>query len=576
MNDYRPRGQYTPVTPADADAWRECGAWQNRTLRSLLTDAACSHPDRVAVIGYQYGGSAVRRTYAELDRDSHQAAEALAHLGAGPGDVVALMVPNRYEYLVFAYAIAEIGAVYTGIPVAYGKRQALAIVAQSKAKVLVGTRSWHGVDHLALARSIRAASGSVEHLIILGDGGSSADSGDSGHSGHSGDRADGLRDGEMRWPSPTRMPARTFDPPDPGEICYLGFTSGTTGTPKGAMHSHDTLLYTAAALAEHIGPSTFGSPMVQLVASPLGHHTGFAWGILFTALLRGTAVLVDRWEPPWAAEIVRAERVTAFFGAPTFLQDLLRTDLADAADTPLTCVVVAGSTIPRTLPDKAARALGAYIAPAWGMTECGILTAATPREPDAIRLTDGSPFAGSSVRVVDGQRRDLPAGVTGDLLMKGPGVTLGYYDRPADTREAFPDGLWLKTGDTASLNAHGWLSIHGRTKDIIIRGGENIPVTEVETLLFDHPDVLNAALVGYPDERLGERACAVLVLRPGAALDLSGLRAWLLDAGLSRHYLPERLEVLPELPTTQSGKIQKFRLRALVAAGSEPAERVAR
>jgi cyclohexanecarboxylate-CoA ligase len=203
------------------------------------------------------------------------------------------------------------------------------------------------------------------------------------------------------------------------------------------------------------------------------------------------------------------------------------------------------------------------------MTECGILTSCTPDEPDDILLTDGSATAESAVRVVDANLRDLPRGTTGDLLIKGPGVTLGYYNRPDATKEAFATGLWLGTGDTASLDEHGWLSIRGRTKDMIIRGGENIPVTEVETLIIDHPDVLNAVLVGYPDERLGERACAVLTLRAGATLELPDLCSYLLAAGLSTHYLPERLLLLDELPTTQSGKIQKFRLRQLAACAEE-------
>jgi cyclohexanecarboxylate-CoA ligase len=170
------------------------------------------------------------------------------------------------------------------------------------------------------------------------------------------------------------------------------------------------------------------------------------------------------------------------------------------------------------------------------------------------------------VRVVDGDGNDVPPDVTGELLMRGPGVVLGYYDRPDATDEAFLPGLWFRTGDTASLDEHGRLSLRGRSKDLVIRGGENIPVTDVETLLFDHPDVRDAAVVGYPDERLGERVCAVVVPRPGARLDLDGICAHLLAHGLTKHYLPERLVLLDALPTTQSGKIQKFRLRELVAA----------
>jgi cyclohexanecarboxylate-CoA ligase len=198
------------------------------------------------------------------------------------------------------------------------------------------------------------------------------------------------------------------------------------------------------------------------------------------------------------------------------------------------------------------------------MTECSIIMSCTPDEPAAIQQTDGSVFAGSEVRIVDEHGDDVATGVTGDLLIRGPAVFYGYYDRPDATREAFVPERWFRTGDRASIDEHGWVSLRGRSKDIIIRGGENIPVTDVESLIFDHPDVVNAAVVGMADERLGERICAVVVVKDGRTeLTLEALSEYLLSKGLSRHYLPERVINLPELPMTPSGKIQKFRLREM-------------
>lgn len=543
-------GQHTSLTDAEADAYRAQGWWQNRTVRSVLADAAARHPDRLALVGHRTGAPVVRWTYRDFDAEAHHAASALASLGVDRGDAVALMLPNWVEYAALLFGINEAGAVYAGIPVSYGERQAAAILRRSKAKVLVIPRSWRSTDHLALSRSLRAELPHLETVVVIGD-----------------DTAD-LRDGEVAWSSLAGVEPREFDPPDPGAICYLGFTSGTTGEPKGAMHTHDTLLYDAKALADHIGPDAFGDPMVQLVASPVGHHTGWVWGVLFTVYLAGTGVHVDRWDPDWGVRVIREEGITTFFGAPTFLQDMMRTDLAGDPDCPLRCLVIAGSSVPRTLPARAGEAFGAYIAPAWGMTECGITISCTPAEPTAIQATDGSVVAGSAARVVDEQGRDVPPGVVGELLMQSPGMVLGYYDRPDATDESFLPGRWFRTGDTASLDENGWVSLRGRSKDIIIRGGENIPVTDVETLLFDHPDVLNAAVVGYPDERLGERAAAVLVLRDGATLDLPALCEHLLAQGLSKHYLPERLVLLDALPVTQSGKIQKFKLREMIATAT--------
>jgi cyclohexanecarboxylate-CoA ligase len=540
-------GQATPLTEADAAAYRADGFWAGRTIRSELTDAAKEVPDREAVVGYRTGGDPVRWTYRTLDEQAHHAATVLDHLGVGQGDAVALMLPNWVEYAALVFGINEIGGIYAGIPVAYGDNQALAILRRSKAKVVVIPRAWRSNTHLDVIRRLRAELPHLEHVVVIDDDGSD------------------LGEGEHLWSSFADLETKSFPEPDPGRVCYLGFTSGTTGEPKGAMHTHDTLMYSTRAIAEHLGRATYGEPMVQLVASPAGHNTGFQWGIVFTVHLRGTGIHVDRWDPAWGVDVIRKEGITCFFGAPTFLQDMMRTDLAGDPDCPLTCLVIAGSNVPRNLPAQASEALGAYIAPAWGLTECGIMSSATPLEDDAVTRTDGSIFAGSEVKVVDDHGAVVPAGTVGHLLMKGPGVVLGYYDRPDATEESFTDGLWFKTGDNASVDEHGWVSLHGRSKDIIIRGGENIPVTDVESVIYDHPDVVSAAVVGYPDERLGERACAIVTLKPGRDLELPDLCEFLVDHGLSKHYLPERLIVMAEMPTTQSGKIQKFKLREMVS-----------
>jgi cyclohexanecarboxylate-CoA ligase len=459
------------------------------------------------------------------------------------------MLPNWIEYATLIFGINELGAIYAGIPVTYGERQAAAILRSSKAKVLVIPRRWRSGEHLQLSRLLRAELPTLEQVLVLDEDGSD------------------LGEGEHLWSSFANIPRREFTPGDPSEICYFGFTSGTTGEPKGAMHTHESLIYSTHQLAEHVGRSTFGEPMIQLVASPTGHHTGFIWGVLFTVYIAGTGVHVDRWDPAWGVDIIRNEKVTAFFGAPTFLQDMMRTDLAGDPECPLRCVVVAGSSVPRNLPAQASHAFGAYIAPAWGMTECSIIVSCTPSASAGILRTDGSVFEGSEARVVDGLGADMPTGVTGELLVRGPALFVGYYERPDATMSSFLSGGWFRTGDTAAVDEHGWLLLRGRTKDIIIRGGENIPVTEIETVLFDHPDILNAAVVGVHDERLGERACAVVVPKPGVKLDLTQLCEFLTAQGLSKHYLPERLVLLEELPVTQSGKIQKFKLREMVSSG---------
>lgn len=537
-----------PLTAEQAAAYRASGAWAGTTIRALLTEAAAAHPDRDAVIGYVAGRDPRRVTYRELDSAATRAANALASLGVGPGDAVAVMLPNWVEYAAVMFGVHELRAVYTGIPVSYGALQTLPVLLRSRAKAIVIPRGWRSADHLAMIRSLRETLPHLEHVIVIDES------------------PEGLET-ELLWSDldDSRPHGVRSGPAD--ELCYLGFTSGTTGEPKGAMHTHDTLLHSVRRLATHVGPDLFGSPMRQLVASPVGHHTGYVWCTLFTVYLGGTGVLVDRWEPQWGADLIRSEGITAFFGAPTFVQDLMRTDLAGDPTCPLTCAVIAGSSVPRNLPAQAAEAFGAFIAPAWGMTETSIIIACTPTVDGGILSTDGSVFDSSAVRVVDETGHDVPAGVVGDLLVCGPSTFLGYYDRADATADAFTSEGWFRTGDTATIDVNGWVSLRGRSKDIIIRGGENIPVTDVETVLFDHPDVVNVAVVGFPDERLGERAAAVVVFAPGRARDLAELCRHLVEAGLSKHYLPEKLVTLDDMPMTQSGKIQKFVLRDKLAAG---------
>ncbi|OZD68970.1 cyclohexanecarboxylate-CoA ligase [Rhodococcus sp. 06-1059B-a] len=541
-------GQFTPVDELTAQQWREAGWWEGRSIRSLLTEVARERPELTALIGHRSDGGRITRSYDEFDRNAHRAAAVFDSLGVRTGDAVVVMLPNWVEYAEIVFGINEIGGIYAGIPVAYGEKQAAEILRRSKAKVLIIPRRWRSNDHLALSRSLRSEISTLNHVLVVDDD------------------ATGLGEGESLWSAYVPDTARQYQDPEANRLCYLGFTSGTTGEPKGAMHTHDTLIYSARQQAKHVDRATWGNPMVQLVASPVGHHTGFEWGILFTVLMAGTAVHVDHWNPSWGASIIRDEHVTCFFGAPTFLQDMLGTDLVDDPGNPLSCLVIAGSAIPRNLPAHAQAVLGAYVCPAWGMTECSIMTSCSPAERDDIHRTDGSVFAGSAVKVVDPFDNEVPSGQIGELLMRGPGIALGYYDRPDATADAYCRDLWFRTGDRASVDRRGWLSLHGRTKDIVIRGGENISVTDVESVLFDHPDILNAAVIGVSDARLGERVCAVIVLRPGrVGMSTEELASFLLEEGLSRHFLPERVVVLPELPMTPSGKIQKFKLRDMIA-----------
>jgi cyclohexanecarboxylate-CoA ligase len=297
--------------------------------------------------------------------------------------------------------------------------------------------------------------------------------------------------------------------------------------------------------------------------SPLAHQLGFMYGIILPIMLGGTVVLQDIFAAPEMARQIRTEGCTFTMGATPFLNDLTEHVAATGETTPsLRVFVSAGAPIPRALVAKARPTLGAAIISAWGMSENGAVT--TTRLDDAeekATSTDGLPLPGMELRVLDAEGRAAPPGTEGALQVRGCSNFIGYLKRPElDPKDA--DG-WFDTGDIARMDQDGYIRIAGRSKDIIIRGGENIPVVEVEGLLFRHPAVAEVAVVGYPDERLGERACAYVRLREGASLTLPELVAYLEEQRMARQYMPERLEIVEALPRTPSGKIQKFRLREM-------------
>jgi len=347
----------------------------------------------------------------------------------------------------------------------------------------------------------------------------------------------------------------------------VGFTSGTTGEPKGVLNTHQTLQAVLDNWVRHVGRDSLGDPLVNLIASPVGHHTGFLWGVLLTTYLQGTAVYLDRWVPDEGARVIREEESTKMFSAPTFLQDLLLTDLPHDAECSLRTVVLAGAPVPRSLPTVAGEMFGRFVCPAWGMTELGIGISCAPHLPAEALATDGVPVPGTEVSIVgtEGDGQDVPPGAIGALRIRGAGLFLGYLDLPAATAEAIDRDGWLATGDTARRTEDGYMALEGRIKDIVIRGGENIPVAVVESLLFLHPDIVEASVAGVPDVRLGERACAVVVPSRGVTPTLDGVCRFLVEQGLSKHFLPDRLELVDELPKTPSGKIRKVELRGRYA-----------
>lgn len=523
-----------------AQNMRHNGWWKDVGLDHWFEQALTHSPDKTSLIAYRTDREApLRWTYAELDNLVARAAGALRALEVGRGDVVAVQLPNWWEFVVVALACQRVGAVVNPLMHIFREREMNYMLAFSQARMLVLPRVFRGFDHEAMAYSLQAQLPLLAHVVVV-----------DGQAGNSFTRM--LLDSGASPVPATAPPVGT-----PDELAVLMFTSGTTGEPKGVMHSANTLTACTRALAERFHLTTDD---VLLACSPMGHMTGYAAMFLQSFYLGATLVLQDIWEPKQGVAIMVREGVTHTAASTPFLVDISDTVSAGAALPPLRTFLCGGAPIPPVQIERAASVLKLQVSSLWGMTESLGSTLTEPeRAAEKSSSTDGRALPGVEVKVVNMEGQTMPPGETGRLMVRGAQMFMGYYKRP--DLEVFDDEGWFDTGDLAYMDAEGYIRINGRTKDVLIRGGENVPVFEIESLLLKHPAVAVVALVGYPDVRLGERGCAFVVTRPGQSFDLQAAQAWMAEHKVAKQYWPERVECLLALPSTPSGKIQKFALR---------------
>lgn len=524
------------------------GLWPDRTINDALDDCAARVPDKLALTAaHAEGGEARRFTYRELATMADRIAVGLHRLGVGQNDVVACQLPNWWQFTLMYLACSRIGAVMNPLMPIFRERELSFMLAHGEAKVFVVPKRFRDFDHEQMALDLQAQLPQLKHVVTI-DG--------------TGDNSfDKLLAGPAWENEPDARDVLTRHRPGPDDVTQLIYTSGTTGEPKGAMHSANTLMSNILPYAERMA---LGENDVVLMASPMAHQTGFMYGLMMPIMLRASAVLLDVWAPRKAIELIRDEQVTFTMASTPFLTDLAKNVADSGQPVPsLKTFLCAGAPIPGPLVEQARAALGANVVSAWGMTENGAVTTTLPGDdPSRSVNTDGVPLNGVEVRVVDDAGDAMPTGEPGRLLLRACSNFGGYLKRP-QWNNTDAEG-WFDTGDLARLDEQGYIRITGRSKDVIIRGGENIPVVEIESLLYKHPAVQQVAVVAYPDERLGERACAVVVPKPGHEIDLASVVSFLKDNKVALNYIPEKLIVSDAMPATPSGKIQKFKLREMV------------
>lgn len=527
------------------------GFWPDRTINHELDACVAACPDKLALTAVMAeSGATTRFSYRELATMADRVAVGLAKLGVGQNDIVACQLPNWWQFTVVYLACSRIGAVMNPLMHIFRERELSFMLQHGEAKLLIVPKVFRGFDFEQMAIGLKPSLPHLQHIVVVGGAGANS--------------FEALLSGPA-WENAADAPdILKRHRPGPDDVTQIIYTSGTTGEPKGVMHTANTVMANIVPYAQRL---RLDAGDVVLMASPMAHQTGFMYGLIMPILLKAGAVLLDVWEPLKAIDLIRAERCTFTMASTPFLTDLAKHVAESGKTVPtLKTFLCAGAPIPGPLVEQARAVLGTKIVSAWGMTENGAVTLIQLDDPDERAFTtDGLPLPGVELRVVDFDDAMLPPGEAGRLMVRSMSNFGGYLKRP-HLNGTDAEG-WFDTGDLARLDAQGYVRITGRSKDVIIRGGENIPVVEIEALLYRHPAIAMAAVVAYPDERLGERACAVVVPKAGQTIDLPSIVDFMKSQKVAIQYIPERLIVRDAMPSTPSGKIQKFKLRDMLREG---------
>jgi acyl-CoA synthetase (AMP-forming)/AMP-acid ligase II len=518
-----------------AARWRAEGLHTDTTLPSELALAAQEDPDLRILLHSRERPASI--ALADLQRNARAFAGAFSRFGIGPGDVVAVQLPNCGETAVAYTALATLGAVFVPIVHIYGPSETDWILKASGARMLICPDRWGNLDFLE--RLKRMPTVADLDVVIVGED---------------------VPSSSIGWSelAAQRDPDFTPAPPSADDPLLVVYTSGTTSDPKGVIHSHATFL----AELRNMPQLPMGErDEITLQPWPAGHIGGLC-ALLGPSVTRTQSIVMDRWDAGDAAALIAEHGVTSLCATPFHVSGLL--DLQEAGDVrfeTLRNVVSGGAGVPPALVERAQKA-GWCVRRAYGSSEHPTASCGDPASDVAIRArTDGALCPGSEVRIVDKAGRDTARGEPGEIWLRGPEQFVGYTD-PVRNAEAFSADGWFRTGDVGVLDASGNLTITDRLKDIIIRGGENLSSLEIENLLQRHPSIAEAAAVGYPDVRYGERVCAFVVPATGChAPDVAELIRHFAALGVAKQKTPERVVGIEELPRTASGKIRKNELR---------------
>ena len=530
----------TVLKPELAQRWRAAGEWRAETFFEILSARAAAHPDREVLVDGQG-----RITYGELKDKVERCAAFLRSIGIARDDVVTIQLPNRIAFPIVFFSLELIGAIANKVNPDFRVRELDYILRFSNSRALVCPSSFKSFDYVGMARQLRQSVPNLTHLVIAGEA------------------VEGEWNLERGIAETVPLAATDRVRMSADEVCRMAFTSGTTGNPKCVLHSFNTTLPAVRQINRDMRVT---EEDVQLVYLPVCLNWGYL--CVLQAVVSGSrAVLLERFSTRAALELIQRERVTYIATAPASIVAMLNEpDLARYDVSSLRVVITGGASAAiETIRDYQARMPG-HLLELYGMLETGFHTYTRfSDDPTKVNGTIGRVVSSMELRILDEAGNEVPHGDVGEIAALGPSVHLGYHANATANAEAFTEEGWFRTGDLGRVvDQAGNVEIVGRRKEIINRGGKKFFPREVEEVLYTHPKVMHAAMIGIADKRLGERNCLCVIPKAGQSVTLAEMVAHLKDE-VADYKLPEELVIVEELPFTATGKLRRHVLADEVA-----------
>ncbi len=519
-------------------AHRQQGLWGDASLADYWQQTARAMPDKIAVVD-NHGAS---YNYSALDHAASCLANWMLAKGIESGERIAFQLPGWCEFTVIYLACLKIGAVSVPLLPSWREAELVWVLNKCQAKMFFAPTLFKQTRPVDLILPLQNQLPQLQQIVGVDK------------------LAPATSSLSLSQIIADNTPLTTAITTHGDELAAVLFTSGTEGLPKGVMLTHNNILASERAYCARLNLTWQD---VFMMPAPLGHATGFLHGVTAPFLIGARSVLLDIFTPDACLALLEQQRCTCMLGATPFVYDLLNVLEKQPADLSALRFFLCGGT---TIPKKVAREcqqLGIKLLSVYGSTESSPHAVVNLDDPlSRFMHTDGYAAAGVEIKVVDDARKTLPPGCEGEEASRGPNVFMGYFDEPELTARALDEEGWYYSGDLCRMDEAGYIKITGRKKDIIVRGGENISSREVEDILLQHPKIHDACVVAMPDERLGERSCAYVVLKaPHHSLSLEEVVAFFSRKRVAKYKYPEHIVVIEKLPRTASGKIQKFLLR---------------